>query len=224
MHLRLAHSHPCDLTIAQAKEIQLQLASKVILEDRLPDEIHYVAGVDVGFEDSGKITRAAVTVLKYPSLQLQESSLIKIDTCFPYVPGYLSFRELPAVLKAFEQLNLRPDIVLCDGQGIAHPRRLGIASHLGVLTGLPSIGVAKSRLIGEAREPGRQKGSKCLLYDGNEKIGYVLRTRTDVKPLYISPGHKVSLMTACDIVLKCTTKYRLPETTRTAHHLASESK
>lgn len=224
MHLTLSHPHPWDLTIKQAKLVQQQLASEVILDNYLPKIIRYVAGIDVGFEDSGKTTRAAVTILEYESLKLVDSSLAKIKTTFPYVPGYLSFRELPAVLKAFDSIKIPPDIVLCDGQGIAHPRRLGIASHFGVLTGIPSIGVAKSRLIGTYKEPGRLKGCKCLLYDGTNKIGYVLRTRDNVKPLYISPGHKVSLQSACKIVLHCITRYRLPETTRTAHHLASECK
>ncbi len=224
MQLKLDNPHPWDLSIQQAKVLQVELASKVIIKDKLPDDIQYVAGIDVGFENNGKITRAAVVIIDFKTLEHIDSSLVRIKTTFPYVPGYLSFRELPAVLKAFENISIEPDIVLCDGQGIAHPRRLGIASHLGVLTGLPTIGVAKSRLIGTFKEPSDRKGNKSLLYDGKDKIGYVLRTRDNVKPLYISPGHKISLLTACDIVLKCTTKYRLPETTRWAHHIASETK
>lgn len=222
MQFKLNHPHPWDLTIKQAKEIQTHLASQVSLVDDYSKKLRHVAGIDVGFEEAGKITRAAIVVLDYKSLELVDSTIVKIKTTFPYVPGYLSFRELPAVLKAFEGITVKPDIILCDGQGIAHPRRLGIASHLGVLTGFPTIGVAKSRLIGTYKEPGIKKSNKSLLYDGKEKIGYVLRTRDNVKPLYISPGHKVSFKSVCDIVLKCTTKYRLPETTRWAHHLASE--
>jgi len=224
MHLKLDNPHPWDLSIQQAKVLQTELASKIITKDKLPANIKYVAGTDVGFEDDGKITRAAVVVLDFKTLAHVDYTLIRTKTTFPYVPGYLSFRELPAVLKAFENISIEPDIVLCDGQGIAHPRRLGIAAHLGVLTGLPTIGVAKSRLIGTFKEPGVRKGNRSLLYDGKDKIGYVLRTRDNIKPLYISPGHKVSLLTACEIVLKCTTKYRLPETTRWAHHIASETK
>ena len=224
MRLRLNHSHRWDLTIKQAKQVQTKLSRLVVTKDHLPEVINYVAGIDVGFENAGKITRAAVVILDASTLRLVDSALIRNKTTFPYVPGYLSFRELPAVIKAFEDICIKPDIVLCDGQGIAHPRRLGIASHLGVLTGLTTIGVAKSRLIGTYQEPGIKKGNKCLLYDGKDKIGYVLRTRDNVKPLFISPGHNISLQTACDIVLKCTTKYRLPETTRFAHHLASEAK
>ena len=224
MHLKLDNPHPWDLSIQQAKVLQTELASKIITKDKLPADIEYVAGTDVGFENNGKITRAAVVVLDFKTLAHVDYALIRAKTTFPYVPGYLSFRELPAVLKAFENITIEPDIVLCDGQGIAHPRRLGIAAHLGVLTGLPTIGVAKSRLVGTFKEPGVRKGNRSLLYDDKDKIGYVLRTRDNIKPLYISPGHKVSLLTACDIVLKCTTKYRLPETTRWAHHIASETK
>jgi len=224
MRLKLAHPHPWDISIKQAKEIQLQLASLISLDDAFPKELSHVAGIDVGFEDGGKVTRAAVVILDFNSLKIVDSNLTKIKTTFPYVPGYLSFRELPAVLKAFEYITVKPDIILCDGQGIAHPRRLGIASHLGVLTNIPTIGVAKSRLIGSHKQPGQLKGDKCLLYDGEDKIGYVLRSRDNVKPLYISPGHKVSLKSTCRLVLECTTKYRLPETTRAAHHLASEMK
>ena len=224
MHFKLNHSHPWDLTIEQAKQVQLQLSKKIILQDYFTKEIRYVAGTDVGFEDKGKITRAAVVILDYESLELVDSALVKIKTTFPYIPGFLSFRELPALIKALEKITYIPDLILCDGQGIAHPRRLGIASHLGVLINIPTIGVAKSRLIGTYKEPGQRKGNKSLLYDNKDKIGYVLRTRDDVKPLFISPGHKISLKSACEIVLKCTTRYRLPETTRLAHHLASNMK
>ena len=224
MQLKLDNPHSWDLSIQQAKALQTELASKTILKDNLPCDIQYVAGTDVGFENNGKTTRAVVVIIDFKTLEHIESSLVRTKTAFPYVPGYLSFRELPGLLKAFENISIKPDLVLCDGQGIAHPRRLGIASHLGVLTGLPTIGVAKSRLIGTFKEPGIRKGNKSLLYDGKDKIGYVLRTRDNVKPLFISPGHKVSLATASNIVLKCTTKYRLPETTRWAHHIASETK
>jgi deoxyribonuclease V len=140
---------------------------------------------------------------------------------FPYVPGYLSFREIPVVLAALARLRQQPDLILCDGQGIAHPRRVGIASHLGVLTGTPTIGVAKSRLIGEHEEPRAVRGVWSALRDGEELIGAVLRTRVGTKPLYVSIGHRVSLETAIEFVLACTTRYRLPETTRAAHRLAS---
>jgi len=215
-----AIQHDWNLSIEQARALQLELAQRVILNDRFGD-VRHVAGVDVGFEKQGKITRAAIAVLSFPELKLVETALARCDTLFPYVPGYLSFRELPAVMQALQKLHILPDLLLCDGQGIAHPRRFGIACHLGVLTDLPSIGVAKSRLIGTYQEPGPRKGEHSKLLDGKERIGTVLRTRDGVKPLYISPGHRISQASAVRWVLACTTRYRLPETTRHAHHLAS---
>lgn len=220
MAFKLAYSHPWDVTTADAKRIQLELAQRVILEDRVTSP-RYVAGVDVGFEDKGRITRAAIAVLNFPDLTLADTSLARCQTTFPYVPGYLSFRELPAVLLALDKLNIIPDLFLCDGQGVAHPRRFGIACHLGVLTDIPSIGVGKSRLTGSYQEPGQEKGEYSILSDKGERIGVVLRTRSGVKPLFVSPGHLVSHDSACQWVLKCTTRYRLPETTRHAHRLAS---
>lgn len=220
MPFKLAVSHPWDVSIAEAKKIQLELAQQVSLRDQF-DIPRFVAGVDVGFEQNGKITRAAIAVLNYPDLQLIDSSITRSKTVFPYVPGYLSFRELPAVLNALDQLKTVPDMFLCDGQGIAHPRRFGIACHLGVLTDIPSIGVAKSRLTGTYKEPGPVKGNQSDLMDKEEHIGSVLRTRTRVKPLFISPGHRISFNSAVQWVLNCTTRYRLPETTRHAHRLAS---
>ena len=213
-------SHPWDVTPAQARAIQLQGRGRVIAEDRLGD-VRRVAGIDVGFEQDGAISRAAVAVLDFPELRLVESAVARLPTSFPYVPGLLSFREIPAVLEALGRLSERPDLLLCDGQGYAHPRRFGLACHLGVLTGLPSIGVAKSRLIGTHDALPEQKGAWVPLLDGDETIGAVLRTRTAVAPLYVSIGHRVSLPTAIRWVLACTTRYRLPETTRQAHRLAS---
>ena len=188
--------------------------------DRL-GEIGIVAGVDVGFEKAGAVTRAAVALLHFPSLEPACNAIARTATTFPYIPGLLSFREIPAVLKAMEQLEAKPDLLLCDGQGIAHPRRCGIASHLGVLLDIPSIGVAKTRLTGIHGTLPEPKGSRIPLMDGDEQIGSVLRTRTGVKPLYVSPGHRISIATADELVLRCTTRYRLPETTRQAHKLAS---
>ncbi|WP_448265786.1 deoxyribonuclease V [Nostoc sp. DSM 114159] len=209
-------------TLEEAIVIQETLQNRVITEDRLQEPIQYVAGVDMGFEADGTISRAAVAVLSFPDLQVIETSLAHRPTTFPYVPGFLSFREIPAVLDALEKIKTTPDIILCDGQGIAHPRRLGIASHLGLLIDMPTIGVAKSRLIGKHEELAQTKGStQPLIYNG-ETIGAVLRSRTGVKPLYISSGHRISLPTAIDYVLRCTPKYRLPETTRIADKLASD--
>ncbi len=212
--------HPWSVTPAEAVAIQQALRARVETTDRLP-QIRHVAGVDVGFEDGGRVTRAAVVVLGYPELKPVDRAVARLPTRFPYVPGLLSFRELPAVLAAIEALAVRPDVYLCDGQGLAHPRRFGIACHLGVLLDAPSIGVAKTRLSGSHAEPPAQKGGWTPLLDGGEVIGAVLRTRTGVKPVYVSIGHRVSLDTAIRLVLACTRRYRLPETTRLAHRLAS---
>lgn len=207
--------------MAEARAIQEHMRSQVITCDQF-DEVRRVAGLDVGFEAGGSITRAAVVVLSFPELRLLEKSLVKIPTQFPYVPGFLSFRETPALLEALDQVSQSPHLLLCDGQGLAHPRRFGLACHLGVLTGLPSIGVAKTRLIGEHVYLGNEKGDWTWLLDQGERIGVVLRTRKEVRPLYVSSGHKISLFTAIRYVLACTTRYRLPETTRLAHRLASD--
>jgi deoxyribonuclease V len=203
-----------------ARAVQEKLSSRVIRENRL-GPVRFVAGVDVGFEHDGRITRAAVAVLDLPGLALQDQALSRSPTRFPYVPGYLSFREIPAILAALDQLSIAPDLLLCDGQGLAHPRRFGLACHLGVLTGVASIGVAKSRLIGTHGDLPAQKGAWVPLLDKGETIGAVLRSRSGVSPLYVSIGHRIDLPTAIDYVLRCTTRYRLPETTRHAHRLAS---
>ncbi len=213
-------NHPWEVSPAEARAIQERLRPLVECRDRL-GPVMLVAGVDVGFEQGGEVTRAAVALLHFPSLEPAGEALARLPTRFPYVPGLLSFREIPAVLDALATLEQSPDLILCDGQGIAHPRRLGIASHLGLLLDVPTIGVAKSRLIGRHDEPGLEKGAWVPLMDGDERIGAVLRTRTGVKPLYISCGHRIGLETAIGYVLACTTRYKLPETTRRAHRLAS---
>jgi deoxyribonuclease V len=213
-------SHPWDLSPKQARELQENLRKEIIIENQLPQP-DLVAGVDVGFEQEGSITRAAVAVLSFPDLRLVDQGIARLPTRFPYVPGLLSFREIPAILEAMKGLEKMPDLLLCDGQGLAHPRRFGLACHLGLLTGIPSIGVAKSRLIGTYQALGPNKGDWVPLLDKGEVIGAVLRTRTGIKPLYISIGHKVSLESALRFVMACTTRYKLPETTRAAHRLAS---
>jgi deoxyribonuclease V len=216
----MPYSHPWPDTAAAARLIQEALAPRVIRKDKL-GRVKQVAGVDVGFEDSGKTTRAAVVVLSFPDLVPIDQAIFRCPTRFPYVPGYLSFREVPAVLEALHLLASEPDLILCDGQGLAHPRRFGLACHLGVLTDIPSIGVAKSRLIGEHGPLPPGKGSWVPLTDKGETIGAVLRTRDNVSPVYVSIGHRISLASAIDYVLRCTPRYRLPETTRQAHRLAS---
>ncbi len=218
--MKIVQRHSWDISPAEAIAIQQQLRGEVVRIDRL-GPVRHVAGVDVGFEEGGAITRAAVAVLGFPSLERVDHAIFRAPTRFPYVPGLLSFREVPAVIGALEKLTVIPDLLLCDGQGIAHPRRFGIASHLGLLCGIPSIGVAKTRLIGEPVEPPDQRGSSVPLLDHGETIGAILRSRPSVKPLYISIGHRISLATALDYVMACVTRYRLPETTRWAHRLAS---
>lgn len=212
--------HDWNLDPAEARELQRRLSARVITTDRLP-EVQRVAGVDVGFEDNGATTRAAVVVLSYPGLARLDQAVARQPTRFPYLPGLLSFRELPAVLEALEGLSVEPDLLLCDGQGIAHPRRLGIASHLGVLIDRPTIGVGKSRLCGRHGPVPEGRGEWTPLVDRGETIGAVLRSRAGVRPIYVSPGHRIGLDTAIRYVMACMTRYRLPETTRQADRLAS---
>ncbi len=210
--------HPWVISPQDAIKIQRELQSEVVRSNEIGNVSH-VAGVDVGFE-AGQAC-AAAAVLNFPSLDLAGYALSRKPVTFPYVPGLLSFREAPAVLEALENLSIIPDLILCDGQGIAHPRRFGIACHIGVLTGIATIGVAKTRLTGIHREVGNEKGDWVPLTDGNETLGAVLRTRKNIKPIYVSIGHKIDLETAIAYVLDSTTRYRLPETTRWAHRLAS---
>lgn len=218
MHVSVPHGW--NLTPADARALQETLRSRIECRDRLP-ALHHVAGVDVGFEGGGQVTRAAVAVLSWPNLHVVDRALAWRETGFPYVPGLLAFRELPAVVAALNELDTEPDLVFCDGQGIAHPRRFGIACHLGLLIDRPAIGVGKSRLVGAHGEPGRERGSREALIDRGETVGTVLRTRTGVRPVYVSPGHRVSLATAVELVLRAAPRYRLPEPIREADRMAS---
>ncbi len=219
--MRLLHEHAWGLTPAAAREVQLSLRGFVEREDRI-GEIRYVAGVDVGIKPASGTAKAAVAVLALPSLELVECAVAQTPLRFPYIPGLLSFREIPVILKALAKLQVLPDVLLCDGQGVAHPRRFGIACHLGVLTGIPALGVAKSRLTGTAVDPPNRRGAWRPLTDGDEVIGAVLRTRKSVKPVFVSEGHRLNLDSAIDIVMRCTGRYRLPETTRIADRIASD--
>jgi deoxyribonuclease V len=221
MFMKIRHQHAWDVSAKEAIAIQYGLREQIITHDKL-GAVNYLAGVDVGFEKAGTWTRAAVAVLTFPQLGLHEYAIARTPTTFPYVPGLLSFRELPAVLMALEKLNQSPDLILCDGQGYAHPRRFGIACHLGVLTDIPSIGVGKTRLVGEHEVLPDKRGVWQPLTDKREIIGAVLRSRSGVKPIYVSVGHRICLETAIDYVMRCVTRYKLPETTRWAHKLASE--
>ena len=219
--MRIVNLHSWKVTHQEARAIQERLKGEVITRDELAT-VHFIAGVDVGFECNGKVTRAAVAVLSFPEMILHEHAIARCPTQFPYVPGLLSFRETPAVLEALHKLNQPPDLILCDGHGLAHPRRFGLACHIGLLCSIPSIGVAKTRLAGVHAPVGPERGAWQSLTEDGEVIGAVLRTRAGVKPVYVSIGHRVSLATAIDFVLRCSPRYRLPETTRLAHRLASQ--
>jgi deoxyribonuclease V len=212
--------HSWNLAPGAAIALQRRLSSRVVRSGRPPRPRH-VAGTDVGFERGGGIARAAVAVLSFPGLELEDCAVARVPVRFPYIPGLLSFREMPALLAAIGRLRVRPDLILCDGQGLAHPRRFGIACHLGVYCGIPAIGVAKSRLVGEHDQPAQRRGAWVPLRDGGETIGAVLRSRPHTQPLYVSVGHRIGLPLAVRYVMACTTHYRLPETTRWAHRLAA---
>lgn len=211
---------PWPHTPAQAIALQRALAGRVQRVDAV-GSVRRVAGVDVGFPGGGQVARAGVAVLSFPGLAPLQQAVARLPVAFPYIPGLLSFRELPAVLVALAQLSESPDLLLVDGQGLAHPRRFGIACHLGVLTGLPSIGVAKTRLLGVHEVVPDRRGAWVPLYDRGEAVGAVLRSRVGVSPIYVSVGHRLSLESAVAWVMACVTRYRLPQTTRAAHALAS---
>ena len=212
-------THPWELSTDKARALQSQLAEKVIPETTFdPSKVQTVAGVDVSFP--GGMARAAIVVLLLPELEPVDCALAETPVAFPYVPGLLTFREGPSVLAALAEIKVQPDLLIFDGQGVAHPRRMGLAAHMGLILDRPSIGCAKSRLVGRYDEPGQAAGDWTPLYDREEIIGRVVRTRARVKPVFVSIGHRVDLETATEFVLRCTTRYRLPETTRMAHRLA----
>ncbi len=234
--------HEWDLSYAEARVLQTQLAGSVRFT-RLAKEPKLVAGLDCAFGEGGKRIFAAAVVLRrvaastsvlskvegskesgMASFELVETASASMDVTFPYIPGLLSFREAPVCLAAVEKLQNEPDVFLIDGQGIAHPRRLGLAAHLGLFLDKPTIGCAKSRLTGTFAEPALEKGSHSPLCDGDEVIGAVVRTRSNVKPLFISVGHQCRLEDAIDLTLACAIKYRLPEPTRLAHQTVSQLK
>ena len=208
--------HKWKLGVSQAKDIQKRLALEVSRSGEVISP-KYIAGVDIAAGKAGEIASAAVVVLSYPGMQLVELEVAQGRLDFPYIPGLLSFRESPLVLAACRKLTISPDLIMVDGQGIAHPRRLGIASHLGLLLGKATIGCAKSRLCGSHLMPNEESGNYTELVDNGEVIGVALRTKNGVKPLFISTGHKISLENAVYWVMRCCNGYRLPEPTRLAH-------
>jgi deoxyribonuclease V len=215
-------------TFEEALEIQQRLRAQVIVRDDF-GEVRTVAGVDAGYEEDAEhpgqgLARAAIVVLEFPSLRPLDYAIARRPATFPYVPGFLSFRETPAVMAALDELHVSPDLLICDGQGIAHPRRFGIACHIGLLANLPAIGCAKSLLVGRYGALPDERGVTVPLMQGGDQIGVALRSRPGTKPLFISPGHRISIASSVRFVVACLTKYRLPETTRAADGLASHGK
>ena len=211
-----------DGDIPAARRLQDELARQLLLRDDFARPLRTIAGFDVGFEDDGAITRAAAILLDADSLDILDQQVARLPTRMPYIPGLLSFRELPALLEALAMLKHAPDLAFIDGHGIAHPRRLGIAAHFGVVTGLPSIGVAKKILTGEARMALHEmRGAFTPLRSGKDQIGWLLRSKPGCLPLIVSPGHRVAMPSAPELVMRYVGKYRLPEPTRLADRLAS---
>lgn len=203
---------------------QQRLAQKVIKKDRLPQKIRFVAGTDVAYDTNGENMVGAIVVLDADTLKVVESASHKMKINFPYVPGLFSFREIPPLLKAFEKLNTKPDLIVCDGHGIAHPKKIGMASHLGVVLDIPTIGCAKKRLVGayDRSQLEKKRGAFLPMIEGGESLGVALRTQDKVKPMFVSIGHKVTLPTAIKWVLHLSKQYRLPETTRQADQLVNK--
>ncbi len=218
--MKINQLHDWQLSIEKAKQIQRELSSQVSKENEITNH-RFIAGADISVPDSSDIARAAVVVMEYPSLEVTEVQISEGKLSFPYVPGFLSFRESPLLIATFEKISASPHILLVDGQGIAHPRRLGIASHLGLILGIPTIGCAKSRLCGRHKPLiTTEVGSYTELVDKDEVIGAVLITKTNSTPIYISIGHKIDLPTAIYWVMECCAGYRLPEPCRLAHIIA----
>lgn len=212
--------HPWDVTYKEAAQIQQMLQKELVLK-KPRRKFRRVAGTDVSYDKRSDKFYAGVIVFDLEDMQMVEHATAIGRVRFPYIPGLLSFREIPILLKAFSKIKQKPDVIIVDGQGIAHPRGLGLASHLGLLLDVPSVGCAKSRLIGEHGEVGKNAGSHSYLRIDDKVVGVVLRTRTNVKPVYVSPGHKIDVAFAVEVVLKCCCGYKLPEPTRQAHNLVN---
>jgi len=219
--VKIHRLHRWDLTPQEAIALQKNLAGQVIHNTPLElESVQTVAGVDVSVKND--ISRAAIVVLEYPSLQIIEKAIATQPTPFPYVPGLLSFREGPVLVEAFEALQHEPDVLIFDGMGRIHPRKLGIAAHIGLWLQKPTIGCGKTYLVGQYDEPDLDKGAASALTYKGEQLGVVLRTRTNVKPVFISPGHRIDIESAVALTLAVTPKYRLPEPIRAAHNTAGE--
>jgi deoxyribonuclease V len=217
--MKIVARHSWRVTTAQAREIQLELAPQVAQVGSVTSP-RLIGGVDISVNRWTGTGKGAAVVLSYPDLEIVETKVVTDSIEFPYVPGLLSFREAPLILAALERITVTPDLIMVDGQGMAHPRRMGLASHLGLFLGVPTIGCAKSRLCGECEDPGSEAGSRTELLDNGEVIGSALRTKAGVKPVYVSIGHMIDLPSAMRWVLACCRGYRLPEPTRLAHQAA----
>ena len=219
MPVPIRHPHRWPMTVAEAEALQEQLKGLVSLTSPDSAVVRTVAGLDVAYAPDQDRVAGAVVVLDAVTLEVVDQGVSVGRVTFPYVPGLFAFREVPALLKALEQLSVTPDLMICDGHGLAHPRRFGLACHLGVLTGIPTIGVGKTPLVGRWDPPGRRRGEWSPLRDGDQVVGQVLRTRDDVKPVFVSVGHLMDLEAARDQVLAQTPRYRLPEAIRYADQL-----
>jgi deoxyribonuclease V len=218
--MKVSGLHGLDLSPPEARQLQQELASRVVAGPALDlSGVRFVAGADVSTQ--GNMAYATVVVLDFPGLSPVEAQGYEAPLRFPYVPGLLSFRELPSVVGALEKIETEVDALVLDAQGLAHPRRMGLASHLGIFLDVPTVGCAKSPLVGSFEEPGREKGSATDLVHRGEVVGRVLRTRDGVSPVYVSVGNGIDLGSSVELVLACCTKYRLPETTRQAHNAAN---
>jgi deoxyribonuclease V len=219
--MRSRRLHTWDVTPAEAVRLQGTLRRGVVSRDEVPREVRKVAAMDVSYDRRSPWIYAAVVVLRVPTFEVADQAVVRSRARFPYVPGLLSFREAPAGLQAWARLRTRPDCLLCDGHGYAHPRRFGLACHVGLLVDLPTIGCAKSVLVGDYREPGQRRGSLSDLVHEGEIVGAAVRTREATSPVFVSAGHRVSLATAVATVLSCSPRYRIPEPIRQAHALVN---
>jgi deoxyribonuclease V len=219
--MEINESHPFDLLPAEAVRLQETLRTRISLSGDI-GEVTLLAGADASYARGSDEIHAVVVALRYPGLAVVERVSASIETPFPYIPGLLTFREGPALLEAFRRLRSEPDVIFFDGQGIAHPRGLGIASHMGILLDRPTVGVAKSLLVGTVTEPGPGRGSTSPMLRKGETIGMAVRTKERTKPVYVSVGHRIDLPSAVDLVLATARGYRLPEPTRQAHLYANE--
>lgn len=212
-----------DLTPTEAVEYQHELRKRIQISE-LKKDIKLIGGADISFNKYENTVYAGIIVLSYPELKPITSVTIISETTFPYISGLLAFREIPALLQVWEKLIIKPDLMVLDGQGIAHRRRVGIATHFGLLTDVPSIGCAKSVLTGKFKIPENKKFASSLMYDKEEEIGVALVTKLNCKPIYISPGHKINISQSIEIIKNCVGKYRIPEPTRLAHTLVNQAR